>query len=423
MVEPPDVRRKEFSYSLKDSNQPVMLIEFRATGGQTLVPPSLHDEDRDQYVWHEFGEPAKAQAADLRRIVQKIAIGSLLARFWPGPGAKHDVALPIAGLFLSAGWEEEEAAELVFLAAQAAKHEKPQDRKDAVHDTYRKAQTGQPTTGLPRLKDYMPEEIVTTLYTWCVEISPNPPTRDTPKDTADKRGRSQATQLVELANDASFFHTPDHEAWATIPIEDHQKHWPLKVKAFQRWLARRFYDQEKKTPSAQAIQDALSVLEGKALFDGAEYPVFTRIAEYDGVIYLDLANERWEAAAVSSRGWRVVRDRSVRFQRARGMLPLPHPVDGGTVAQLKPFMNTRSDEDWILLIAWHLMTYSPRGPYPVLDLTGEHGSAKSTHARVLRSLIDPSSAALRTTPRDERDLMISAQAGWVLIFDNIHRHK
>src|SRR5262249_45493923 len=82
--------------------------------------------------------------------------------------------------------------------------------------------------------------------------------------------------------------------------------------------------------------------------------------------------------------------------------------------------NTRREEDWILLIAWLLMTYSPRGPYPVLNLTGEQGAAKSTRAPVLRSLIDPSSAPLRTAPRYEPDLIISAHAGWVLGFDNLY---
>ena len=161
------------------------------------------------------------------------------------------------------------------------------------------------------------------------------------------------------------------------------------------------------------------MLEGKALFDSAEHLVSIRVAEHGDMIYLDLANNQWKAVAISPHGWCVVENPPVRFRRTKGMLPLPKPAAGGSIAQLRPFVNTRSDEDWVLLIAWLLMTYSPRGPYPVLDLTGEQGSAKSTRARVLRSLIDPSSAPLRAAPRDERDLMISAQAGWVLAFDNL----
>ena len=51
--------------------------------------------------------------------------------------------------------------------------------------------------------------------------------------------------------------------------------------------------------------------------------------------------------------------------------------------------------------------------------SGEQGSAKSTLQRVLRALIDPNKAPIRSLPRDERDLMIAATNGWCLAFDNL----
>src|SRR5205085_6289398 len=55
----------------------------------------------------------------------------------------------------------------------------------------------------------------------------------------------------------------------------------------------------------------------------------------------------------------------------------------------------------------------------LLALHGEHGSAKSTTARVLRDLIDPNTTALRATPRNEHDLMIAAKNGRVISLDNL----
>jgi hypothetical protein len=50
---------------------------------------------------------------------------------------------------------------------------------------------------------------------------------------------------------------------------------------------------------------------------------------------------------------------------------------------------------------------------------GEQGSAKSSLVRVLRALVDPNTAALRTTPHDERDLVIAATNGWLIALDNL----
>jgi hypothetical protein len=70
-------------------------------------------------------------------------------------------------------------------------------------------------------------------------------------------------------------------------------------------------------------------------------------------------------------------------------------------------------------VGWLVGAFHPRGPYPVLILHGEQGSAKSTTARMLRSLVDPSLAPGRSQPREPRDLMIAATHGWVCAFDNL----
>src|SRR5262245_11906629 len=59
------------------------------------------------------------------------------------------------------------------------------------------------------------------------------------------------------------------------------------------------------------------------------------------------------------------------------------------------------------------------GPYPVLAIAGEQGSAKTVLSKLLRAMIDPSVAPVRALPRDERELFIAASNGHVLAFDNL----
>ena len=68
---------------------------------------------------------------------------------------------------------------------------------------------------------------------------------------------------------------------------------------------------------------------------------------------------------------------------------------------------------------WLRRAAQPVGPYWVLALYGEMGSAKTTIARMLTSLIDPATPALRSDPRDIGDFVIAAQSRWVVGLDNV----
>ena len=240
------------------------------------------------------------------------------------------------------------------------------------------------------------------------------------QDQDGARGKSQATMLVELALDAELWHTLDGDAYATVPVEEHAETWPVRSRGFRRWLARRYFTAAGSSANSQATNDALTTIEGKAIFDGAEQEVSVRLAEHDGAMYLDLANGDWQAVKITTAGWTVIDNPPVRFRRAKAMKPMPRPVQGGAVHNLRAFINT-ADEDWPLVAAWLLAAMRPAGPFPVLCLHGEQGSAKSTTARVLRGLVDPNTAPLRCEPRDPRDLMIAANNGWVIALDNLSR--
>jgi len=199
----------------------------------------------------------------------------------------------------------------------------------------------------------------------------------------------------------------------------HRETYQVKSKRTRLWLGRRYYREHGKPPGAQALQDALGVLEAKALFDGEEHEVHVRVAEHQGAIYVDLANNDWEAVKITDEGWQVISDPPVRFKRRNGMLKLPHPVKGGKVDALRRLVNLEDDKDWVLLIAWLVQAFRPTGPYPLLTLQGEQGSAKSTLARMLRTIVDSSTTPVRTSPRNEHDLVIAASNSWMVAFDNL----
>jgi hypothetical protein len=244
-------------------------------------------------------------------------------------------------------------------------------------------------------------------------FEPSLPARD------DDAGRSHAAMLIDLALPrVELFHDGD-ATYATLTAGT-PKTVALNCRPFAQQLRHWAYDTGL-IPSSEAVRAALDTLAGRALFDGPELPVRVRLAELDGAIYLDLGRDDWSAVRVTAAGWDVVQTYPVRFRHPRGMLPLPLPKRGGNLAALRELLNVGSDTDWRLLVAWLLSTFRPTGPFPLLILTGEQGAAKSTLARLLRSLIDPNAAALRCEPRDGRDLVIAAVNSWVVALDNLSR--
>jgi hypothetical protein len=241
----------------------------------------------------------------------------------------------------------------------------------------------------------------------------------------DGRGRDEnvhpATRLVQLVTEAQarLFHTPNYEAFATIYVRGHWETWRVKDTHFKRWISGLYYHREGSTPSDLSIGAALNVLEGQAVHEGREQFVYVRVAGHEGSIYLDLANDRWETVEITPYGWNVLPDSPVKFRRTPGMLALPTPIHGGALAELHPFVNVGSEDMFVLILGWLVAAFRPTGPYPVLVLDGNQGSAKSTVSRLLRSLVDPNTALLRSTPRNERDLMIAAENGWCQAFDNV----
>jgi len=228
---------------------------------------------------------------------------------------------------------------------------------------------------------------------------------------------SQATRIVRMAAsmEIELFCDGENRAYASIP-EGHT--FALETKAFSQWLARAYYNATKNAPSEGTLKDAIRALAASAFHRGVRHDVYVRTAALGQEVWLDLGQQ---AVHVTAEGW-TLRDRApVKFLRPRGVLPLPTPTTA-PAADL-PILLSRvlnvGTEDMPMIIAWLLAVLRGRAPFPILILTGDHGTAKSYGSQTLRSISDPNIAPLRSTPKEDRDLMIAARNSHVLAFDNL----
>ena len=239
------------------------------------------------------------------------------------------------------------------------------------------------------------------------------------REEAEERPPSQADLFVQLVQSkGELFHDAEEDAYITVTDAGVTETLKLRSMRASAWMNRLYFELYAKVPGAQGRSDAINTLEGVALY-GPRRAVHVRTADVDGRIVIDLGDDSRDAVDVGPEGWRIIQRPPVRFVRPRGLLPLPRPVAGGRIDDLRPLVNVEDDAQFRLLVAWLVAAQRGRGPFPILCVQGEHGSAKSTCSRFVRHLVDPKKPILRSLPKDERDLAVAARASHALAFDNL----
>jgi len=78
---------------------------------------------------------------------------------------------------------------------------------------------------------------------------------------AEPAGKSQATHLTELIQDADLFHDADGKGYATYKVNDHKETWPIhKCKVFKDWVCFQYYKETQHGANNTAWQTAYMTL-------------------------------------------------------------------------------------------------------------------------------------------------------------------
>ncbi|MEI7607240.1 MAG: hypothetical protein WCJ64_07635 [Rhodospirillaceae bacterium] len=254
---------------------------------------------------------------------------------------------------------------------------------------------------------------------------------------ADKPGRKSAKEKALdalAAAGAEFWHTSDGRAFMSLDGRSYDLGMGGDQGAVRGWLAGRGVSLSK-----NARADLFDHIGGLCLA-GAEHEASVRIALRDTPFgpwaYLDLGTPSGEMVQITGSGWSVIPGAGapVWFWRPTGAKALPSPAQDdkpdGFLARLVQHLNLPAIQDandptdagvmararlLLLLGGWSV----PLGAVPHGLMSGPQGSAKSTAARRLKALLDPSAGSASIGNADPRELFSVARAGLVLVLDNL----
>jgi putative DNA primase/helicase len=238
-------------------------------------------------------------------------------------------------------------------------------------------------------------------------------------DSGGRRRRPpQRDIVIDLTEGCSFWHDANRVAYVTFPVNSHHENWAVRSREFRMWLSRQLYEETNRTLGGQALEDAIRILEARAVYKGNTYEPFIRTGAHADKFYIDLCDPHWRAVEITRNDWRVVSSAPVKFMRPASLRPMPVPEAGIMIEELRRFINVTEDE-FMLIVGWLISTLRPKGPFPILVVNGEQGAGKSMACRMLRALVDPSAAAIRSVPKDDHNLIVSASNSHILGFDNL----
>ncbi len=225
----------------------------------------------------------------------------------------------------------------------------------------------------------------------------------------------------EILNEAHVFTTPDGTPCASVELDGRLSHFPILESGFAGIVRARYLDLTEEAPNRADLRRELETLAAVATHRGPVIPLHVRIAPSPGGgIYIDRASEDRRFVHVTREGWELLDTCDVRFWRTPGTGPLPVP-EAGNLDDLEPFLPVVSETHRRLLVGYLVAALNPVPPHFILVLQGEHGSGKTTLARMLSALIHPAALDVRHRAKSDEDLLISARREPLLIEDNLSR--
>lgn len=238
----------------------------------------------------------------------------------------------------------------------------------------------------------------------------------------EARKPTQAAVLVKLAR-AMYDIVVDRSGQSyAVAKRPPRRAIPLQGRsALTGYLTREFFERTGSPPNPTALRGAVQVLEAQAM-DDERVTVHLRAARTSDGLVIDLGDASGQVIVIGRGRWTVRPEppEGVYFRRSRLTAPLPRPSRRGDLGRLRELLSV-SDADWDLIRSWLVLAWMSHIPVPILAITGQQGAGKSVLGRTLVSIVDPSSAPLRSSPKNVDDWQTTANASRVVGLDNISR--
>jgi hypothetical protein len=168
-------------------------------------------------------------------------------------------------------------------------------------------------------------------------------------------------------------------------------------------------------PKDIEVKNVMKIIESVGHFESDEVNMYNRVGLHEWAIYYDLGNQ--SAVKVTTNGWEIV-DSPPIFRRYSSHKVQVTPKAGGRFERFFEFVN-HEERDRLLLAVYMISSFIPNIAHPVLYVYGAHGSAKSSLAAKIKTVIDPSPLDRLVLNNKKEEIVRNLKQYYVSSYDNI----
>lgn len=210
-----------------------------------------------------------------------------------------------------------------------------------------------------------------------------------------------------------------------VQTDDHVESLSLSSFRAEMWLKHNYDKIHGDIFGVESYRNALNRLIAKAMFeDSATETIYNRVALVGNVIWVDLTTHDWKAIRIDEKGYKIVElDESTptfeRKQHQRQQV-IPASCDFDALEKLCDWLRIKQNDRYIFKI--HLISlFIEKYPIPIMVITGEYGSIKTTIVKTIKKIIDPSSQLSLHLAKNPDDLALQLYHRYLTSYDNVSK--
>lgn len=236
--------------------------------------------------------------------------------------------------------------------------------------------------------------------------------------------KSEKDKIIEIAEQkVEYFYNQNNQPFAMVALENGRKmSYPLKSLDFQRRFHAILIDEAGiKLLKPSMWKSLLGYMDTLVYRSKTVRKVYNRIGmDEEGNILYDIQNEEYECIKIDGKEVKKVKMPDGMFYRLDGDFIQCSPKIGDTfnfMKEMKRLFNF--DQKSIeLFVIWLISCFVPNCTTPLLLLTGEQGTGKSTASEQIMSIVSPQGMNKCFMPTKTDDMVTLLANRYITVLDN-----